>query len=117
MGLLKNCPPRHSNNNPSFSVQDLIGIGTQVLKWLKTGVIMGPIILAQFAVDNYFTLNMLFGMPKPDGFTRTILNSSDKKGLNHSVKDLLTPDLCTVQYAQFKEVLEIVKALGKNAWL
>ena len=116
IGLRQDFPARLSNNNPSFTTKDLIGIGTQVLKWLRTGVVMGP-IPTQFALKNNLTLNMLFGVPKPDGSTRPILNLSDKKGLKNSVNELLSSELCTVSYAQFKEVVEIVKALGKDAWL
>ena len=63
------------------------------------------------------TLNMLFGVPKPDGSTRLMPNMSDSIGLPNSVNDILSPDFCTVQCAQFKKVVEIVKALGKNHWL
>ena len=60
---------------------------------------------------------MLFGVPKPDGSTRPILNLSDKKLFNYSINDIIDPDLCTVEYAQTKQVVETVRALGKNAWL
>ena len=32
------------------------------------------------------------------------------------MNDASSSDLCTGQYTQFKEVVEVVKALGKNAW-
>ena len=60
---------------------------------------------------------MLFGVPKQDGSTRPILNLSDKKNVGFSINDLLDPALCTVEYAQTKQVVQTVRALGKNAWL
>ena len=60
---------------------------------------------------------MLFGVPKPDGSTRPILNLSDKTKFNYSINNLIDPILCTVEYAQTKQVVETVRALGKNAWL
>ena len=60
---------------------------------------------------------MLFGVPKPDGSTRPILNLSDKTKFNYSINNLIDPNLCTVEYAQTKQVVETVRALGKNAWL
>ena len=60
---------------------------------------------------------MLFGVPKPDGSTRPILNLSDKKHVGYSINDKLDPSLCTVEYCQTKQVVETVQALGKNAWL
>ena len=76
---------------------------------------MGPFD-KQYAKDNNISLHMLFGVPKPDGTTRPILNLSDKSGLGFSLNELLDPSLCTVEYAQTKQVVEIVRALGPNAW-
>ena len=60
---------------------------------------------------------MLFGVLKPDGTTKPILNLSDKAGLGDSINKLLDPELCSVEYAQTKQVVETVRALGKAAWL
>ena len=60
---------------------------------------------------------MLFGVPKPDGTTRPILNLSDRKGLSHCINELLDEELCTVEHAQLKECVEIVNALGPDAFL
>ena len=59
---------------------------------------------------------MLFGVPKPDGSTRHMLNLSDKKIFHYSINDIIDPKLCTVEYAQTTQVVETVRALGKNAW-
>ena len=87
IGLSSSFPNRLSNNNPKFNYQDLIGIGTQVLKWLKSGVIVGP-ISEEFAKRNNVSIHMLFGVPKPDGTTRPILNLSDKKVIEYCINDL-----------------------------
>ena len=116
IGLQQQFPPRLSNNNPSFSTSEKIGIGQQLQKWLKTGIVLGPFDL-KYAQKHNITLHMLFGVPKPDGSTRPILNLSDKKHLGFSVNDSLDPSLCTVEYAQTRQVVQTVRALGKNAWL
>ena len=59
----------------------------------------------------------LFGRPKPDGSTRPILNLSDKTVHRYSVNDDLDPELCTVEYVRQKELIEIVRCLGKGAYL
>ena len=112
----KEYPTRISNDNPKFSFNEKIGIGQQLQKWLKTGIVIGPFD-ESFAKDNDASLHMIFGVPKPDGTTRPILNLSDKKGLGFSINEILNPKLCTVEYAQTKQVVETVRALGKNAWL
>ena len=116
IGLTDNYPSRLSNNNPSFSTTEKIGIGKQLEKWLKTGIVLGP-FNEDYAHNNNITLHMLFGVPKPDGSTRPILNLSDKSIFNYSINNLIDPDLCTVEYAQTRQVVETVRALGKNAWL
>ena len=113
---MDNYPPRLSNNNPSFSISEKIGIAQQLEKWLKTGIVLGPFD-RDYANKNNITLHMLFGVPKPDGSTRPILNLSDKTLFNYSINNLIDPELCTVEYAQTKQVVETVRALGKNAWL
>lgn len=60
---------------------------------------------------------MSFGDSKQDGSSRLILSLSDKPGLTVSINKLLDPELCTVEYAQAKQVVETVMALGKNARL
>ena len=50
------------------------------------------------------------------GSTRPILNLSDNKCLGFLIKDQLDPSLLTVEYAQTKQVVETVQAMGKNAW-
>ena len=116
IGLMKDYPSRLSNNNPSFSTAEKVGIAKQLEKWLKTGIVLGPFDL-DYAYRNKITLHMLFGVPKPDGSTRPILNLSDKTLLNYSINNIIDPELCTVEYAQTKQVVETVRALGRNAWL
>ena len=65
--------PRLTNNNPKFNCKELLGIGSQLRKWLKTGIVIGPID-ETYARQRGITLNQLFGVPKPDGSTRPILN-------------------------------------------
>ena len=77
---------------------------------------MGP-YNKDYAIKNNITIHMLFGVPKPDGSTRPILNLSDKSKFNYSINNIIDPDLCSVEYAQTKQVVETVRALGKNAWL
>ena len=95
---------------------DKIGIGTQLNKWLSKGTVMGPLCDSIISTKNV-TINRLFGVPKPNGDTRPILDLSDKTDTGFSVNDCLFERVCTVEYAQTREVVEIVQALGKNAWL
>eukprot|EP01083_Nonionella_stella_P042829 115600_1 len=69
------------------------------------------------AKHNNVTLNMLFGVPKPDGSTRPILKLSDKSGFGFSVNDRLDSNLCTVEYVQQKELIQTVKLMGPGAYL
>ena len=116
IGLRCNAAPRLHHNNPRFSDREKIGIGTQLIKWLKRGVVIGPIDSAT-AQQWGLTLNQIFGVPKPDGSTRPILNLSDDDILHYSVNDLLDPSWCTIEYIQTKELIQIVSALGPNAYL
>ena len=108
--------PQLINPNPKYSIKDLCGIGEQIIKWRKAHFILGPIPW-NTARKMRVTLNMLFGVPKPDGSTRPILNLSDKSKRTHSVNEKLQPELCTVEYVQQKELIHTVKALGKGAYL
>jgi hypothetical protein len=116
IGLEVPFPARICNSNPRFSVHENIGIGTQVNKWLNRGTVMGPIPKEE-VINLGITMNRLFGVPKPNGDTRPILDNSDKTQVGHSLNDCFYAEVCTVEYAQTKEVVEIVSALGKNAWL
>ena len=62
-------------------------------------------------------LLLLFGVSKPDGSTLLIVNLFDETKFDYSINNLIDPKLCTVEYAQTKQVVETVWALGKNAWL
>ena len=53
--------------------------------------------------------------PKPMVRQGLFLNSL--KNIWGSVFDNLDPKLCTVEYAQTRQVVETVQAMGKNAWL
>ena len=108
--------PRLTNNNPKFNCKELLGIGSQLRKWLKTGIVIGPID-ETYARQRGITLNQLFGVPKPDGSTRPILNLSDDNLLNYSINDLLDEDWCSVEYIQTHELVQIVSALGVGAYL
>ena len=57
---------------------------------------------------------MLFGVPKFDGSTRPILNLFDQTKFNYCINNLMDPKLCMVDYAQTKQVVETVWALGKK---
>ena len=56
------------------------------------------------------------GIPIP-GKWRRIHNLSHRfKSVGYSVNDLLSPELCSVQYAEFDEAVEIVRKIGPNAY-
>ena len=71
----------------------------------------------EFAKKNNASLHVLFGVPKPDGSTRPIRNSSDKNEVGFSINVLLNPNLCTVECTQTKKVVETVRSPDKDAWL
>ena len=114
MDLTNNYPSRLSKDSPSLSVSEKMCIAQQLEKWLKTGIVLSD---ENYSKRNDVTLQMLFGVPKPDGSTRPILNRSDEMKLDHSPNNLIDPKLCTVKHAQTKQVVETVLTLGKNAWL
>ena len=116
IGTVLPIPPQLTNPNPQYSPRDLLGIGKQIIKWRKANFILGPIPW-NTARKMKVTLNMLFGVPKPDGSTRPILNLSDKSKRKKSVNEQLKPNLCTVEYVQQKELIHMIKALGKGAYL
>ena len=113
IGLTVDHPLTASNNDPPFSISERINVAQQLKKWLKTGLVLGPFD-ANYAKRNNITSHMLFGFPKPDGSTRRILNLSDETMFNHSINNLIDPNLCTVEYAQTKQIVETVLALEKK---
>ena len=116
IGLQEKFEKRLFNPNPRHSITDLIGIGKQICKWHKRDYIIGP-ISRKVAEDNNVTLNMLFGVPKPDGSTRPILNLSDTAGTKDCINNHLNPELTTVEYVQQKELIYTILAMGKGAYL
>lgn len=116
IGLAKPVPSRLKNPNPNFTLKEKIGIGTQVLKWRRKNFVMGP-IPEDVAIRNNIVINHIFGVPKPNGDTRPILNLADKSSTNTSVNDFLFSSLCTVELIQFKEMVESIRAMGKGAYL
>ena len=116
LGLIDLVPPKIRNPNPRFSIHDKIGIGTQLIKWRKHGHVIGPIPL-DIAIKNNIVINMIFGVPKPNGDTRPILHLSDKPTTNAAVNQFLDSSMCTVEYVQFRELVETIRALGTNAFL
>ena len=83
-------------------------------QWLNTGIVSGSFDKTH-AEKNGVTIHMVFEVSKLDESTRPIFNLSDKKGLGFSINDLLHTNLCTVEYAQTKQVVQSVIVLGKNA--
>ena len=116
ISLTDDYPLRLSNNDPSFSISEKRGMAQQLEKWLETGIVLGPFD-TYYAKENNFTLHMSFGVTKPDGSTRPILNLSDETMFNYSINVLIDPKSCTVEYAKTKQVVKAVRAFGKNAWL
>ena len=51
-------PLRLSNDNPSFSISEKMGIAQQLEKWLKTEIVLGPFD-ANYAKKNNITLIIL----------------------------------------------------------
>ena len=70
-------PSRLTNSNPDFTLNELLGIGKQVLKWKQRKWVLGPFTPEQAAALQ-IVCNILFGVPKPGGDTRPILHLSDK---------------------------------------
>ena len=116
IGLKKQMPLRLNNSNPNFPNSYIAGIYKTVAKWRQKQHILGPISFSQARRLN-MTLNMLFGVPKPDGSIRPILNNSDASFLGFSVNDNIIESFKTVEYIQPKELIEIIMTMGKNAWL
>ena len=110
IGLLDNYAPRLF-----FSVSEKMSIAQELRKWLKTGIVLG-LFDENYAKRNNVTLHMLLGVPKHDASTKPILNFSDETKFNYSVNDLIDSKLCTVEYAQTKQVVETVRVSGKNGW-
>ena len=107
---------RLSNNNPKFSFRDKIGIGRQVLKWRLKQYVLGPLPYSK-AKELGVTLNRIFAVPKPDGTARPILNLSDRRDTIRAVNDDLQSKWRTVEYIQQKEIIEMLLAAGKGAWM
>ena len=87
---LKNC-------NPKFTVKEKIGIGTQLLKWRQRGTVLGPIPY-ETAKNNNIVINKIFGVPKPNGDTRPILNLKDNSVTGEYVNNHLYDAVCTTEY-------------------
>ena len=89
-----------------------------VVKGVNRGYIAGPFIL-DFKFPFKLHTSPLFVVPKPKlDEWRTISHASYRgKRWGFSVNDLIRPEEKKVQYVSVKEIVRMIKAAGKNAWI
>lgn len=82
----------------------------KISKEIKLGRIMGP--FDQLPISNLH-ISPVGIVPKSDGGWRMITHLSypSDRGIN----DFIDPDLCTVQYASFDGVVDMIASLGRGA--
>jgi len=88
-------------------------MASTIIKWHNKGLLMGP-YPTNHSISNKCRINPVFGVDKPDGSVRPVVNYSKTLG-EHSLNELLEPKLCTVEYIQRKEIVYTIKQMGIGA--
>ena len=114
--LTKKIEPRLCNSNPFYDYDHLIWVGKKIKQWRNSGFIIGPFDKAE-ATRRGIVTNMLFHVPKPDGTSRPILHCSDPGTNGIRLNKHVQHKWQTVEYVQQKELIEILIAAGRNAYL
>lgn len=91
-------------------------VAKEVLKWHKAGYIFGPVPI-KTAKTQKATISHFFAVPKGPDAVRPILNLSDKRHVGYSLNSCLKEKLCTVEYVQQLEIIEMLKAVGPGAYM
>lgn len=104
-------PDQNRSANNLVSVRNNVEIAeAMVMKEVRLGRMGGPFSKAPF---NSFIISPIGLAPKKDGTFRLIHHLSYPKGL--SVNDFIDPDICSVQYSNFDQAMDIIARLGKGA--
>ena len=115
IGLSDETPLSHSKANPKMTLEEKCKMAQTILKWHKKGYLMGPYPKAH-PIAKECRINPVFCVPKPDGSVRPVVNYSKKLDGN-SLNDLLTPEWCTVEYIQLREIVYTIKQMGAGAMM
>ena len=115
IGLSRPYPARLISKN-TFNKTELPLVAKEVLKWHKAGYIFGPVPKAQVKAMGA-TISHFFAVPKGENAVRPILNLSDRSRIGYSLNSCLLPAVCSVEYIQQLEIIEMLRAAGVNAYL
>ena len=93
-----------------------LGIAATVRKWYTKNLISGPYSRAQ-AHKLQVTASPAFGVPKPDGSTRPVIDYSNKGPSGESVNSQQREEYASVKYVSLKSIVAMTYTVGPSAWL
>lgn len=108
--------PVKTKTNSCWNYRQKRLAAAQLIKWHSRGYIFGP-IPEKWVIKNKGVINHFFSVPKGQDAVRPILNLSDNHDLGYSINDLLEDSLCTVEYIQQLEIIEMIKVMGRGSFL
>ena len=94
----------------------LLGIAKTVRKWYRKNLISGPYSESE-ARKIGVTASPAFGVPKPDGSTRPVIDYSNKTPSGQSVNSTQLASHTSVQYVSLKSIIATAYSIGPSAWL
>lgn len=87
----------------------------ELIKWHTRGYVFGP-VTANWVRLNKGVVHHFFDVPKGEK-VRPILNLSDTHSIGYSLNDKVKAANYSVEYIQQLEIIEMLQALGKGAYL
>ena len=102
--------------NPPTTQAVHVGLCKTIFKWWSRNQLLGP-FTQQEAQKMRLCVNPIFGVPKPCGAIRPVINNSfPKRQFHKSVNGHLRKELCTIKYTDLYSIVATARACGRNCW-